>query len=105
MKYLPSIFKRFGEKHPDILDAYQTLGALCDKKGPMDEKTRHLVQLGIAIGASAKGAVRSHARRALAAGATEEELVQTALLSMSIVGFPAAIAGFGWIEDVLGGEE
>ena len=69
--------------------------------GPLDERTARLVKLGLAIGASAEGAVRSNARKALAAGATAEEIRHVALLGVTTCGFPAAIAGFGWIDEVL----
>lgn len=99
--YLPDIFEKFTDKHKDIADAMQTVGDLSAQAGPLDEKTRHLIQLGISIGAESKGGVRSHARRALAAGASPEDLVQTVLLSTTTVGFPAMIASYGWLEEVL----
>ncbi len=99
--YLPEIFKTFLEKHQDIADAYRKVGELCSQAGPIDLKTQHLIQLGVSIGASSKGAVRSHARRALDAGASDGEVMQTVLLSGSIVGFPAMIAAYGWVEEVL----
>ena len=99
--YLPEIFKTFLEKHQDIADAYRKVGDLCSQAGPIDLKTQHLIQLGVSIGANSKGAVRSHARRALDAGASGEEVMQAVLLSGSIVGFPAMIAAYGWVQDVL----
>ncbi len=99
--YLPEIFKTFLEKHQDIADAYRKVGDLCSQAGPIDLKTQHLIQLGVSIGANSKGAVRSHARRALDAGASDEEVMQTVLLSGSIVGFPAMIAAYGWVQEVL----
>jgi len=62
---------------------------------------KHLVQLGVAVGVGSRGGVRSHARRALEAGATEKEIMQTVLLSTTIIGFPSMIAAYGWIQDVL----
>ena len=99
--YLPEIFKTFLEKHQDIADAYRKVGDLCSQAGPIDLKTQHLIQLGVSIGASSKGAVRSHARRALDTGASGEEVMQAVLLSGSIVGFPAMIAAYGWVQEVL----
>ena len=40
-------------------------------------------------------------RRALDLGATKEEITQTVLMSMTIVGFPAMIATYGWIDELL----
>jgi alkylhydroperoxidase/carboxymuconolactone decarboxylase family protein YurZ len=99
--YLPEIFKTFLEKHKDVADAYQKVGDLCSKAGPIELKTQHLIQLGVAIGIGSKGGVRSHARRAMDAGATEQEVVQAVLMSGSIVGFPAMMAAFGWVHEVI----
>lgn len=99
--YLPDIFKSFIRNHGDIADAYRQVGDLCAAAGPIDAKIQHLIQLGVSIGQESKGGVRSHARRALDAGATPEEVVQTVLLSMTIVGFPAMIASYGWVQELL----
>jgi 4-carboxymuconolactone decarboxylase len=99
--YLPEIFKRFMEQHPQICEAYRKVGDMCSDVGPIGTKDQHLIQLGTSIGAGSKGAVRSHARRALDAGATKEEVKQVVLLSMTIIGFPAMIAAYGWVEEVL----
>jgi len=99
--YLPDIFKQFLEKYPEIANAHLRVGELCAKAGPLDQKRQHLIQLGVSIGLGSKGGVRSHARRALEVGATEEEIVQTLLLSTTIVGFPAMIAAYGWVQEVL----
>lgn len=99
--HLPDIFKNFIEKHAEIADAHRKVGDLCAEAGPIDQKTQHLIQLGISIGVGSKGGVRSHARRALEAGATEAEIVQALLLATTIIGFPAMIASYGWLQEVL----
>jgi 4-carboxymuconolactone decarboxylase len=99
--YLPEIFKTFLDKHPDLAEAYRKVGDMASDAGPIDKKTQHLVQLGTAIGLCSKGAVRSHARRALEAGAKDEEILQVVLLSMTLVGFPSMIASYGWVNEVL----
>ena len=38
---------------------------------------------------------------ALAAGASPEEVRQVGMLAVTTCGFPAAIAGLGWIDQVL----
>jgi alkylhydroperoxidase/carboxymuconolactone decarboxylase family protein YurZ len=58
----------------------------------------------IAIGALAEGAVRSNARRALDAGASKEEILHVAALTITTRGFPAAVAAFSWVEEVLAAE-
>ncbi len=103
--YVPEIFKQFIQDYPEIADAYKKIGTLASKTGPMDQKIQHLLQLGIAIGAESKGAVRSHARRALELGASKAEVTQAVLLSGTIVGFPSMIAAYGWVREVLAANE
>jgi len=53
--YLPSIYKKFSEKYPDIFNLYNDLGVACRNAGPLSEKDQNLVKLGIAIGSSSRG--------------------------------------------------
>ncbi|MBI5568645.1 MAG: carboxymuconolactone decarboxylase family protein [Desulfomonile tiedjei] len=99
--YLPRIFKTFMERHRELTEAQLKAGELASQAGPLDQKAQHLVQLGIAVGLGSQGGVRSHARRALGAGATREEIQQVVLLATTMVGFPLMIAAYGWIEEVL----
>ena len=101
VEYLPGVYQRFRSDYPDVSNALDALGEAVDGAGPLDEKVRRLVKLGLAIGAAAEGAVRSNARKALAAGATPDEVRYVALLAVTTCGFPAAVAGIGWIDEVL----
>ncbi len=64
MNYLPKIYQESKQQFPEVAKAYDTLAASCHQWGPLDEKTRRLIKLGIAIGLSSEGGVRSHTRRA-----------------------------------------
>jgi alkylhydroperoxidase/carboxymuconolactone decarboxylase family protein YurZ len=77
------------------------LAASCDDAGPLTERDRRLVKLGIAIGRESEGAVRSNVRKARAAGVDDAAIRQAALLAITTAGFPTAIAGLGWIDEVL----
>jgi alkylhydroperoxidase/carboxymuconolactone decarboxylase family protein YurZ len=100
-EYLPDIYVRFRDRFPEVAAALDKLGDTAAEAGPLDERTRRLVKLGIAVGGMSEGAVRSNVRRALAAGATEEEVLQVAALAVSTRGFPAAVAAFAWMDEVL----
>jgi hypothetical protein len=62
MSYLPDVYKHFERTFPTVHAAHQELARRCYEVGPLDERSARLVKLGIAIGAQAEGAVRSHAR-------------------------------------------
>ncbi len=103
MKKLPGRYQQFKEEFPKISQAYDAIGRLTAEDGPLDEKLVQLIKLGMAVASSQEGAVHSHARRALEAGATREEIRQVALLGLTTVGFPRMMAGLTWIDDVLKG--
>jgi alkylhydroperoxidase/carboxymuconolactone decarboxylase family protein YurZ len=99
--YLPKTYKNFSDKFPEILNDYKQLGKACREGGPLEQKFQDLIKLGIAIGANSRGAVRSHTRKALASGATPEEITHVVLLSLTTTGFPNMIASIGLVNDVL----
>jgi len=98
---LPKPLQKFIKKYPDIWQAYENLGDKCHEAGPLDERTRGLVKLGIAIGARLEGAVHSHTKRAVERGISEDEIIHVALLAITTIGFPSTIAAITWIKDVL----
>jgi 4-carboxymuconolactone decarboxylase len=99
--YLPDIYDKFRQQYDDIFQKYDQLGQACREAGPLERKIQDLVKLGIAIGANSQGAVRSHTRKALASGATPEEIIHAVLLSLTTTGFPNMIAAMGWVRQVL----
>ena len=101
MTYLPNVYKGFKDEFPEIAKAYDELAIKCHGWGPLDEKTRRLVKLGIAIGLSSEGGVKSHARRALEEGIAADELRHAVLLAFTTVGFPTMIAAMKWVDEVV----
>lgn len=98
---LPARYLHFQKAYPEVFKAYDALGAATQKAGPLPSKTRALVKLAIAVGARLEGAVHSHTRRALEAGCTSEEIRHVVLLATTTLGFPATMATFSWVDDVL----
>jgi 4-carboxymuconolactone decarboxylase len=101
MTYLPDVYRGFQKQFPEIAKAYDELAIKCHNWGPLDEKTRRLIKLGIAISMSSEGGVRSHARRALDEGVTPDELRHTVLLAFTTAGFPTMIAALKWVDKVI----
>ncbi len=103
MKELPAAYRRFAAAHPAVMAAYERLGAAALSEGPLDRRTAELVKLGIAVGARLEGAVHAHVRRALAAGATPDDVRHAVRLAITTIGFPGMMAAATWVEDVLAG--
>lgn len=101
MARLPKRYVQFFEDFPDVGKAYESYGESVANAGPLDEKTRCLVKLAMSFGARLEGGAKSHAHKALQAGATVEELRHTALLAAPTLGFPHMMACMSWVNTVL----
>jgi 4-carboxymuconolactone decarboxylase len=96
----PGFYLQIKETYPELLDAVEQLGHAAREAGPLDEKTLHLVQLAAAAAVRSEGAVHSHTRRALSAGATREEICHALIAVTSTIGFPNVTAALSWSNDV-----
>lgn len=101
---LPVPFEQFVRRFPKAHDAYERLGNACHTSGPLDAKTRELVQLRIAIGIRSEGANLSHVKKALEAGASPAEIPRAVLLGIPTLGLPTTVPAFTRVGDVLEGK-
>ncbi len=99
---LPKSIEEFQKRYPKIWEAFDRLGEECHENGgPLDERTRRLVKLGIAMGSQHEGAVHSAVRNAVAAGLAAEEIRHVAILAITTIGWPAAYAALKWIDETI----
>ena len=77
------LWSTFRELDPDFLEAYLAFRAVPQRKGPLPQKTKELIL--IAINAATTHlygpGVRRHIQNALAAGATQEEILEAIQLT------------------------
>ena len=71
----PKRYQDIKEKFPKILDAYEKLGE-ATHDGPLNHKEVHLIKLAASACIRSEGAVHSHTRRALEAGASVDEIIK-----------------------------
>ena len=98
---VPVSYAAFQAAYPDVYAAYEQLGIAVHAQGPLDEGTRVLIKLALAIGVGAEGAVHSHTRKCLEAGHSADAIRQVVLLAIPTAGFPAAMAALSWVNDIL----
>lgn len=101
MDKLPKHFVKMQKRYGPVMESLKALGEATRQAGPLDDKTSHLIQLAASAAIRSEGAVHSHTRRALAAGADEDEIRQTIVLLAPTIGFPTMTAAMSWVEDVL----
>jgi AhpD family alkylhydroperoxidase len=100
---IPKHYEKLTQRYPEYMQAVEALGEMVHKQGPLEPKFAQLVQLAAAVAQRSEGAVHSHTRRALKAGASPEEIRHAVILLTSTLGFPTVSAALTWVEDVTEG--
>lgn len=102
MPKYPKNYMMIQKRFPEVMRAHEQTGKLAKEAGPLDAKTGNLIQLAACVALRSEGGVHSHARRALKAGASKDEIYHTLALLINTVGFPTTAAAFSWVKDVMG---
>ena len=105
MTRLPKPFRRFHDEYSAVWQAYENLGAAIAQSGPLEEKVRELVKLGMSAATGSESAVQSHTHRALQAGASKGEIEHAILLGITTIGFPQAMAALDWAKSAFEAHE
>lgn len=95
----PRIYQRMKEKMPAFVAAVDNIGSLIQQAGPLDEKSIQLIQLAASAAIRSEGALHSHTRRALKAGASPAEIRHALLCLTSTIGFPGVADALSWADD------
>jgi 4-carboxymuconolactone decarboxylase len=105
MRKVPERFQKFSQQYSRIAAAYENLAGECHKLGPLNDRDRALVKLGIAAGSHMEGAVHSQVRKALDLGIHPDEIRHAILLATTAIGYPGMMAALTWAEDILSAED
>jgi len=101
MRKPPKPFLDFKKKYPKIVEAYEHLASECHEAGPLSDRERILVKLGLAMGARMEGSLHSHVRKGLDAGLSPDQIRHAVLLALTTVGFSNMMAALTWANDLL----
>jgi 4-carboxymuconolactone decarboxylase len=95
MKDLHEMFKRFKEDFPKVYSDHEALGKeIHEKSGPLSEKIRWLMKIGISGASHHLLALETHIMKAREAGVTEEEIRHALLLLIQTAGFPTFMEAY-----------
>jgi 4-carboxymuconolactone decarboxylase len=100
----PERYRKIQQRHPEVFAAVESMGETLKRQGPIEEKTAQLIQLAAAAANRSEGAVHSHTRRALDAGASVGEVRHALLLLVSTIGLSAVMAALSWADEVIEAE-
>ena len=78
---------------PDEMKGFSDFMGIVLKPGKLDLKTKELIALGMGLTSRCKYCIGIHTQKALAAGATPEELWEVAMVAVMMGGGPAMTYG------------
>ncbi|NCC24054.1 MAG: carboxymuconolactone decarboxylase family protein [Deltaproteobacteria bacterium] len=96
-EHKPKHYQSIQARYPEFIRAVEGLGKAAMESGPLEPKTVQLIRLTAAAAMRSEGSVRSHARQALGAGATPEEVEHALVALTSTIGFPTVAAALSWV--------
>jgi len=99
-KKIPKTYQSFVARYPALGEAWESIRK-AEADGPLTERDKRLIKLGVAYGSMREGSVHSCVRKALASGIPREEIEQVVAMSASTIGLPSAVAVFSWTLDEL----
>ena len=82
---------RIRQSHPEVWQRFIALANACHEAGPLDEKSRRLVKLALAIAAGTEGGTHSAVRHAKEAGITMEDMEHVVMLAITTLGSPQRV--------------
>src|SRR3954466_6365964 len=78
---------------PEVYDGYRQMHAAAYAAGALDQKTKELIALAIAVSTQCDGCIASHARGAVRTGATEQEVAEALGVAIAMNGGPGTVYG------------
>lgn len=81
--------KTFGEQSPDSMESFKKLMGAVEKEKVLSAKTKELMAIAISVTQQCEWCVAFHVNNALEEGATEEEIMEAAWVSVLMGGGPA----------------
>ena len=83
MKHLTK-FKKYGELAPAAFKAFMAFDEAVIKEGVIPVKYKELIAVAVALTTQCPYCIEIHSKRAKKAGATEQELAETALVTAAL---------------------
>ena len=78
---------------PEVYAGYRQLHTAAYAEGALDQKTKELIALAIAVSEECDGCIASHARGAARTGATEAEVAEALGVAIAMNGGPGTVYG------------
>ena len=97
----PKIYERLKKRFPRIMANLEALGESLREETSFNRREIELLKLAASAAMGSEGGLHAHVRKALAAGASPEEVEEAVILLVNQLGFSRTAAAMSWAWDVL----
>ncbi|MDS0256440.1 carboxymuconolactone decarboxylase family protein [Thermoplasmatales archaeon AK] len=78
-----------GRLEPEAMKAFGGFSQAVLKPGQLDTRTKELIAVALSLASTCEWCITYHAKQALSAGATKEELIEAGMVAVLMAGAPA----------------
>ncbi|NBD32977.1 MAG: carboxymuconolactone decarboxylase family protein [Cyanobacteria bacterium] len=100
LKHIKQYMGKFSTAQPDVAKAFSALHQGAATTGQLDQKTKELIALAIAVVTRCDGCIAFHTHDALKAGASKDEIMEALSVAILMGGGPAMMYAVHVIEAV-----
>lgn len=100
-----SPFEVFAESFPEVTKAYRAMKSAYGAGGPLDNRSKQLIQVAIMVAIGSEGGTRDHVGFALDAGAAPDEIRQAILMVLGPAGMSRTSVGIQRANEVIRSRE
>jgi AhpD family alkylhydroperoxidase len=90
---LLGLMQKLGKEIPDVMGGFAGLHQAVARDGALDNKTKELISLAIAITVRCNGCIAYHIHDALKSGANRQEIMETIGTAILMGGGPSVVYG------------
>jgi AhpD family alkylhydroperoxidase len=84
LKQVTAIISEIAAASPDIVKGYAAISEAGRKTGKLDDKTRELIALAVAVTRLCDGCITVHTDAALKAGVTKDEMIEALGVAVAV---------------------
>ncbi len=99
-KELNQWMEKLGVEIPSVMQSFGSLHESSLTNGELDNRTKELIALGIAITVRCDGCISFHVHDAMAAGATKGQIAETISVAILMGGGPSVVYGIEALQAV-----
>ena len=88
-KEFETLLLNLGKEFPKFTEAFMEFFKAAEEKGALDQKTKELISVALAVKSQCPFCIAFHVKNALKLGATEREILESTFLAVLMGGGPS----------------